>query len=325
MKTIVMAPFTLLLLTARLARAQDVQVLTDKQGVQTYTNLPASQRAAHPPAKDSEGVRTYTNVPPGSLHKSHRQSQEAVEERTQAPAGACLPHLPSRSRRHHPNSRPKVRLRHQGPGRLPASSGQWVYTDQYGWVWMPYGAKYVSEGSTGDETPYAYIYEPSDGWTWLAAPWVWGWGAYPYFGALGPGRFGWYTGLVHAGYGWGSYRGGGPGHVGFARGNSIGHRGGTSFGGGGHYGRGFSVSRGGGLRSSGGFHTGPATRRGSLGGGEGFSGGHGGGGGFAGGHSGGGGRRWPASRMTWRSTRLGSRAPCPSSRGLPWRAAPGSC
>src|ERR1700737_4895159 len=27
----------------------------------------------------------------------------------------------------------------------PGPSGQWVYTDQYGWVWMPYGAQYVYE------------------------------------------------------------------------------------------------------------------------------------------------------------------------------------
>jgi hypothetical protein len=41
---------------------------------------------------------------------------------------------------------------------------------------------------------------------WLAAPWVWGWGPYPYFGIRGPYGFGWYTGLIRAGYGWGGYR-----------------------------------------------------------------------------------------------------------------------
>ena len=46
----------------------------------------------------------------------------------------------------------------------------------------------------------------SYGWMWLAAPWVWGWGPYPYFGIRGPYGFGWYTGLIRAGYGWGGYR-----------------------------------------------------------------------------------------------------------------------
>ena len=68
-----------------------------------------------------------------------------------------------------------------------ASSGQWVYTEQYGWVWMPYGNQYTYEGTAYGSEPYAYVYYPTYGWTWLAAPWVWGWGAYPYFGGVGPG------------------------------------------------------------------------------------------------------------------------------------------
>ncbi len=172
---------------------------------------------------------------------------------------------------------------------MPATDGQWVYTQQYGWVWMPYGARYVSEGSTGDESPYAYVYEPSIGWCWLAAPWVWGWGAYPYFGARGPGRFGWYTGLMHAGYGWGGYRGGGLGHAGFARRFSGGNRGGYGPPRGGAYsGRGFAASHGGGngFHPGGGSHGAPPARGGYSGGG--FTGGHGAG--HGGGH-GGGGRR----------------------------------
>ena len=87
-------------------------------------------------------------------------------------------------------------------------AGQWVYTNQYGWVWMPYGDQYTYEGTAYDANPYAYVYYPSYGWTWLAAPWIWGWGAYPYFGLRGPLAFGWYRGLYRAGYGWGGYHGG---------------------------------------------------------------------------------------------------------------------
>ena len=90
----------------------------------------------------------------------------------------------------------------------PASGGQWVYTSEYGWIWMPYGNQYTYEGTAADAYPYSYVYYPSYGWMWLAAPWVWGWGAYPYFGPRGPMGFGWYVGLHRAGYGWGGYRGG---------------------------------------------------------------------------------------------------------------------
>jgi len=77
-----------------------------------------------------------------------------------------------------------------------------VYTSEYGWIWMPYGGQYTYEGTASDASPYSYVYYPSYGWMWLAAPWIWGWGAYPYFGPRGPGGFGWYAGLYRAGYGW---------------------------------------------------------------------------------------------------------------------------
>src|SRR2546427_8321785 len=92
----------------------------------------------------------------------------------------------------------------------PLQTGQWVYTSQYGWVWMPYGRQYVDEGTYGADSPYQYVYCVGLGWSWLAAPWLWGWGAYPYFGVWGPHRFGWYRGLYRSGYGWGHYRGGYP-------------------------------------------------------------------------------------------------------------------
>jgi len=92
----------------------------------------------------------------------------------------------------------------------PQRTGQWVYTSQYGWVWMPYGRQYVDEGTYGADSPYQYVYCVGLGWSWFAAPWLWGWGAYPYFGVWGPHHFGWYRGLYRSGYGWGHYRGGYP-------------------------------------------------------------------------------------------------------------------
>ena len=94
------------------------------------------------------------------------------------------------------------------PAGAPAQAGQWVYTSQYGWAWMPYGSQYVDEGVYGSTSPYQYLYCVGVGWSWVAAPWLWGWGAYPYFGVRGPYHFGWYRGLYRSGYGWGRYRGG---------------------------------------------------------------------------------------------------------------------
>ena len=52
------------------------------------------------------------------------------------------------------------------------ADGQWVYTQQYGWVWMPYGAQYTYEPSQAGVYPSEYVYYPSYGWTWLTAPGV---------------------------------------------------------------------------------------------------------------------------------------------------------
>lgn len=95
----------------------------------------------------------------------------------------------------------------QGPTAPPPEAqaqasvppGQWVYTAQYGWVWMPYGSAYVYSPPGGYGQPYLYAYYPAYGWTWLVAPWVWGVGPWPHFGVYGPWRFAWY------GYGYWRY------------------------------------------------------------------------------------------------------------------------
>jgi len=79
----------------------------------------------------------------------------------------------------------------QSPAPAPASAGQWVYTSQYGWIWMPYGDAYTYLPA-GGAAPDMYVYYPAFGWTWVTAPWVWGLGPRPYFGVVGFTRFGWY-------------------------------------------------------------------------------------------------------------------------------------
>jgi hypothetical protein len=72
----------------------------------------------------------------------------------------------------------------------PAPAGQWVYTQQYGWVWMPYGANYTYVTAT--DAAYTFAYYPRFGWRWLAAPWVLSVGPTPRWGHLGPVHFAWY-------------------------------------------------------------------------------------------------------------------------------------
>jgi hypothetical protein len=175
------------------------------------------------------------------------------------------------------------------PAARTAPGGQWVYTQQYGWVWMPYGSQYTYTPTDTGTSPYEYLYYPTYGWTWLAAPWVFGWGASPFFGALGPRHFVWYNHAFYGGafgpgyrpfYG-GAYRQGFVGHPGYGPG-FVGHPG---YGGPrpGYVGArpGYGVP-GGGFGAHGTFQGRPAAPSG------GFHGGFGHGGGFGGGHGGGG-------------------------------------
>lgn len=155
----------------------------------------------------------------------------------------------------------------QAPAPQAAPAGQWVYTAQYGWVWMPYGDAYTYVPPSGYGEPYEFVYAPVYGWTWVVAPWVWGWGPWPHFGTFGPGRFAWF------GHGW--WRNPGRFHLAPAF-----HRGGF-------VNRGVAVTpfrggNGGGFVGSRGGHVG--SRGGHVGGGQRGGGGRRGGGGHGGGH-----------------------------------------
>jgi len=98
------------------------------------------------------------------------------------------------------------------PGAPP---GQWVYTNQYGWLWMPYAKQYTYISSDPQVYPYEYVYYPVYGWRWVVAPWVYGYGPLPYWGAWGPRYFVWYAHpwfRVGGYWGWGGYRGWGRYH-----------------------------------------------------------------------------------------------------------------
>ena len=74
----------------------------------------------------------------------------------------------------------------------PAATGQWVYTTQNGWLWMPYGQSYTYV-NTDTSLAYEYAYYPAFGWHWVPAPWVLGIGPSPYWGGYGYSRFAWHA------------------------------------------------------------------------------------------------------------------------------------
>ena len=92
----------------------------------------------------------------------------------------------------------------------PAAAGQWVHTEQYGWLWIPYAQQYTYIPSDPQVFPDQYVYYPVYGWRWVVAPWVYGYGPSPYWGGPGLRFFVWYSHpwfRVGGYWGWGGYRG----------------------------------------------------------------------------------------------------------------------
>ncbi len=105
------------------------------------------------------------------------------------------------------DSQPSPAVSSPQPG---APAGQWVYTSQYGWLWMPHAQQYTYIPGDLQAYPEMYVYYPVYGWRWVVAPWVYGYGPAPYWGTWGPRRFVWYTHpwfRVGGYWGWGGYRG----------------------------------------------------------------------------------------------------------------------
>ncbi|MFT3839051.1 MAG: hypothetical protein QM723_18870 [Myxococcaceae bacterium] len=72
-------------------------------------------------------------------------------------------------------------------------AGQWAYTKQYGWAWLPYAGAFVSDGAP----PKMFLYTASTGWSWVSAPWVAGEGARPVFSvASSRWPYGWRWGFA---------------------------------------------------------------------------------------------------------------------------------
>jgi hypothetical protein len=162
-----------------------------------------AQGEADPPPPPTVPPPTQIPIAPGAPPPPPAEaSQTAPKPQPLAapPAGASAPAPP-----------PPSAARTPGPMSMePAPvepgppSGQWVYTTQYGWIWLPYSREYTQVSADGG-VAYEYAYYPNGGWRWVYAPWVLGWGPSPYWGRPGPRSYVWYSrpwfrvGVVHRG------------------------------------------------------------------------------------------------------------------------------
>jgi len=90
----------------------------------------------------------------------------------QTAASAPLPVLPSQAPQYAPVPA------EEGPPPAtqwtrPYATGQWVFTTEYGWIWVPAG----TAATPVEGVPYVYLYTPAYGWTWYISPW----GVGPYY------------------------------------------------------------------------------------------------------------------------------------------------
>ena len=96
------------------------------------------------------------------------------------------------------------------PQPAAAPAGEWVYTAEYGWLYMPLDRQFVYIPPDPHVFPEEYVYYPAYGWRWVVSPWVYGYGPQPRWGRAGPTVFVWYAHpwFRVGGYrGWGGYHG----------------------------------------------------------------------------------------------------------------------
>ena len=181
-------------------------------------------------------VSAYANAqtPAGPPAPAPAQAQSQPQAQPGNPPPEMMPPPPVSSPAApgaQPIESPRPAMVGPGPGPVPGPRmqpppGQWVYTQQYGWLFLPYDQGYTHVVDDA-ALAYEYAYYPAYGWRWVVAPWVLGFGVTPYWGAYGPARFTWYAhpwfrvGTAHLRPTWG--RGFGP-HPGFHMGGGHGRR-----------------------------------------------------------------------------------------------------
>jgi hypothetical protein len=151
------------------------------------------------------------------------QAQPSSPEPTTVPPAPkyTVPPAPAAQPLEHPKTEPAAPTPRAAPPP-PAPAGQWSYTQQYGWIWIPYDRSYT-DVVDDSALAYQYVYYPAYGWSWVLSPWVLGFGPAPYWGVFGPARFAWYAhpwfrvGTAHLRPSWGFRPGPGGFHFGGSR------------------------------------------------------------------------------------------------------------
>jgi hypothetical protein len=159
---------------------------------QTAPPAPAqAQQPAQPPVNTSPAPAEQPSSPPPESMPPAPPVAPPIE----APAQMSAPPAPTSWQAERVN--------------VPPVNGQWVYTAQYGWIWIPFGPQFVHV-PTGGAPPQMFVFYPAaGGWTWVVAPWVWGLGPQPYWGVHGVNAFPWW------GRGVGRWYGFAPAYVGW--------------------------------------------------------------------------------------------------------------
>ena len=162
-----------------------------------------AQGEAEPPPPPAQPEPTQIPVPPGSPPPRPAEAAQAAPLPPSAAPANPAPPAPRPAPVAAPTPPPPpIQVAPAEPP--PPSSGQWIYTSQYGWIWTPYSKDYTYVSDDGG-VAYEYAYYPNGGWRWVYAPWVLGWGPSPYWGRLGPRHYIWYSrpwfrvGVVHRG------------------------------------------------------------------------------------------------------------------------------
>jgi hypothetical protein len=138
---------------------------------------------------NDDSTATTTRVDASAASVPNVVIAQADESQTALPEADAPPaQTPPRP----PAQRPAPPSQAQTPATQPVPPGQWVDTDQYGSVWMPYADAFTYAPPDGYGEPYMYVFYPAFGWTWVVAPWVWGFGPWPQFGIHGPRSFAWF-------------------------------------------------------------------------------------------------------------------------------------
>lgn len=137
-----------------------------------------------PSGRPAEAVGAAGAPPPAPPPISAQGSGPPLsppENSTRAPAPPSAPYEPAPPPATTYGAPDSANWAHEYP------TGRWVYTSDYGWLWVPANAESVdSEG-----VPYTYLYTPRYGWTWYISPW-----------GPGPYRFGGWVRRPYHPVGW---------------------------------------------------------------------------------------------------------------------------